>query len=165
MEWLPAKVMLKLWTENGRVRHLTQPEENRITMRYLIAVLALAGIIVSVLAFRIHYSNDVEPCDINAHWDCGIVNHSRYSMVGHIPVAAIGIVGYFALAVLALTRRRSLTLLASVLGLAYALYLTNIEAHKLEVWCLYCVTSQLLIALITLLAGLWAFFGRPKKPA
>jgi vitamin-K-epoxide reductase (warfarin-sensitive) len=134
-------------------------------MRYLIAALALVGIIVSVLAFRIHYSNDVEPCDINARWDCGVVNHSRYSAIGQIPVAAIGIVGYAALAVLAITRRRSLTLLASVLGLAYALYLTNIEAHKLEVWCLYCVTSQILIALITLFSILWAFLGRPKQPA
>jgi len=133
-------------------------------MRYLIASLALAGVIVSVLAFRIHYSNAVEPCDINARWDCGIVNHSRYSTVGEIPVAAIGIVGYLALGVLAFTRRRSLTLFTSVIGLGYALYLTNIEAHKLEVWCLYCVTSQIIIALITLLAIFWAFFGRPKQP-
>jgi vitamin-K-epoxide reductase (warfarin-sensitive) len=132
-------------------------------MRYLIATLALAGIIVSVLAFRIHYSNAVEPCDINAHWDCGIVNHSRYSTVGRIPVAAFGIAGYALLALLALTRRRGLTLAASVAGLAYALYLTNIEAHKLEVWCLYCVTSQGIIALITLLSAVWAFFGRPKQ--
>lgn len=131
-------------------------------MRYLIAFLALAGIVVSVLAFRIHYSNAVQPCDINAHWDCGIVNHSRYSMIGHVPVAAIGVVGYFVLGVLAFMRRRSLTLLASVLGLAYALYLTNIEAHTLEVWCLYCVTSQIIIAFITLLAAIWAFLG-PKR--
>jgi vitamin-K-epoxide reductase (warfarin-sensitive) len=132
-------------------------------MRYLIAFLALAGIVVSVLAFQIHYSNAVQPCDINSHWDCGIVNHSRYSMIGRVPVAAIGIAGYFLLGVLVLMRRRSLTLLAAFIGLAYALYLTNIEAHKLEVWCLYCVTSQGIIALITLLAIFWAFFGRSKS--
>lgn len=135
-------------------------------MRYLIAFLALAGIIVSILAFRIHYSNDLEPCDINAHWDCGIVNHSRYSTIGRLPVAAIGIGGYLGLGLLALYRRRSLTLLASFIGLGYALYLTNIEAHKLEVWCLYCVTSQILIAIITLLAAFWTFFGgKPRQLA
>jgi vitamin-K-epoxide reductase (warfarin-sensitive) len=134
-------------------------------MRYLIAVLALAGVIVSVLAFRIHYSNAVEPCDINAHWDCGIVNHSRYSVIHHIPVAAIGIVGYFALGALALMRRRNLTLLAAFIGLAYALYLTSIEAHKLEVWCLYCVSSQIIIALITLFAAFWAFLGGKPQQA
>ena len=132
-------------------------------MRYVIAALALAGVIVSVLAFRIHYSNDVQPCDINAHWDCGMVNHSRYSMVGPVPVAAIGVVGYLALGALALTRRRGLTLLASFIGLAFSLYLTNIEAHKLEVWCLYCVTSQIIIAIITLLTAFWAFLGGKQQ--
>src|SRR5579883_1450411 len=37
-------------------------------MRFLIAFFALAGIVVSTLALRVHYSNDVQPCDINAHW-------------------------------------------------------------------------------------------------
>jgi vitamin-K-epoxide reductase (warfarin-sensitive) len=132
-------------------------------MRYVIAALAVLGIVVSVLAFQIHYSNAVQPCDINSHWDCGIVNHSRYAMIGKVPVAAVGIVGYFILGVLAFMRRRSLTLIASLAGLGYALYLTNIEAHKLEVWCLYCVSSQIIIALITLLAIFWAFFGRPRQ--
>ena len=109
-------------------------------MRFLIAFLALAGIVVSTLALRVHYSNDVQPCDINAHWDCGIVNHSRYAEIHHIPVAAIGIAGYFVLGLLALLRRRGFTLGAALVGLGFALYLTNIEAHKLEVWCLYCTS-------------------------
>lgn len=131
-------------------------------MRHIIAALALAGVIVSVLAFRVHYSNDVQPCDINAHWDCGIVNHSRYSMLGPVPVAAIGVTGYLALGLLALTRRRYFTLLAAFIGLAYSLYLTSIEAHRLEVWCLYCVCSQIIIAIITLFAAFWAFLGKPQ---
>jgi uncharacterized membrane protein len=40
-------------------------------------------------------------------------------------------------------------------GLAFALYLTNIEAKVLGVWCLYCVISQGIIALLTLLAIGW----------
>lgn len=131
-------------------------------MRYVIAALAVLGIVVSALAFQIHYSNAVQPCDINARWDCGIVNHSRYSMIGPVPVAAIGIVGYFVLALLAFNRRRGWTLATAILGLAYALYLSNIEAHVLEVWCLYCVTSQALIALITLLTLGWTVFGRRR---
>ena len=134
-------------------------------MRFLIAFLALAGIVVSTLALRVHYSNDVQPCDINAHWDCGIVNHSRYAEIHHVPVAAIGIAGYFVLSLLALLRRRLLTFIASLIGLGFAFYLTNIEAHKLEVWCLYCVASQGIIALITLLALVWLFIGRRREAA
>jgi len=134
-------------------------------MRYLIAFFALAGIVVSTLALRVHYSNDVQPCDINAHWDCGIVNHSRYAEIHHIPVAAIGIAGYLVLGALALMRRRALTFVAALLGLAFSLHLTNIEAHKLEVYCLYCVISQGIIALITIFSLLWLFTGRQKSAA
>ena len=130
-------------------------------MRYLILVLALAGVVVSALALHVHYVTGVQPCDINSHWDCGIVNHSRYSMIWGIPVAAIGILGYAAIALFGITRRRWLTLILSIIGLGYALYLSNIEAHVLEVWCLYCVISQCLIALLTLLA-LISIFLRPK---
>src|SRR5271166_3344198 len=64
------------------------------TMRYLIAILALAGVVVSGLALHVHYSTETEPCSINAKWDCGIVNHSPFAEIAHIPVAAIGIAGY-----------------------------------------------------------------------
>jgi uncharacterized membrane protein len=132
-------------------------------MRYIIALFAIAGIIISTLALRVHYSTDVQPCDINAHWDCGIVNHSRYSMFHGFPVAAIGIVGYAAIAVLALTRRYKLLLTTAVVGLVYSFYLTSIEARILQVWCLYCVISQAIIAIITLLAIIAALRPHPVR--
>src|ERR1700749_3055107 len=97
------------------------PKEKVNSMRFVIVFLALMGVAVSSLALHVHYSNDVEPCDINAHWDCGIVNHSRYAEVHHIPVAAIGIAGYLLLALLAVLRRRGLVLLGSLIGLGFAL--------------------------------------------
>ena len=133
-------------------------------MRYLIALLAIAGIVVSTLALRIHYSMDAPPCDINAHWDCGIVNHSRYSVIHGIPVAAIGIAGYAIIALFALTRRYWLLLLASIGGLAFALYFTSIEARILQIWCLYCVISQTIIALIALLSIVTAVRSRKATP-
>jgi vitamin-K-epoxide reductase (warfarin-sensitive) len=133
-------------------------------MRYIIALLAIAGIVASTLALRIHYSMDAPPCDINAHWDCGIVNHSRYSVMHGVPVAAIGMAGYAIIAILALARRYRLLLAASVAGLAFALYLTSIEARILQIWCLYCVISQTIIALITLLSIAAAIRSRKATP-
>lgn len=124
-------------------------------MRYLIALLAIAGIVVSVLALRVHYSTESAPCSINEKWDCGIVNHSPYAVVYGVPVAALGIAGYLLIAVLALMRRRGFSLVAALAGMAFALYLTHIEASVLGVWCLYCVISQGVIAAITLLAIGW----------
>ena len=124
-------------------------------MRYLIAVLALAGIVVSTLALRVHFSTETAPCSLNEKWDCGIVNHSPYAEIRGFPVAAIGIAGYLLIGFLALLRRRGLLLVAVLIGMAFALYLTNIEAKVLGVWCLYCVISQGIIAILTLLAMGW----------
>ena len=124
-------------------------------MRSIVILLALAGLCVSALALRVHYDTGTEPCSINDHWDCGIVNHSSYAMFHHVPVAAIGIAGYLVLGVLALARRRILLLAAALVGLGFALHLSEIEHSVLQVWCLYCVISQAVIALITLLSGGW----------
>jgi vitamin-K-epoxide reductase (warfarin-sensitive) len=129
-------------------------------MRILILLIALAGVIDSSLALKIHFDTGTEPCSINEHWDCGIVNHSPFSEIDHIPVAAIGIAGYVVLAILAFARRPLLLLLASGVGLAFAIHLSLIEKNVLEVWCLYCVISQAIIALITLLSLTWLLVRR-----
>jgi len=42
---------------------------------------------------------------------------------------------------------------AAAIGLAFALYLTYIEARVLGVWCILCLSSLVLIATTTLLAA------------
>jgi uncharacterized membrane protein len=128
-------------------------------MRYLIALLALAGVVVSSLALRIHYSTETQPCSINEKWDCGIVNHSPFAEVAHVPVAAVGIAGYLVIAGLSLMRRRWLVVAAAVVGLGFSLYLTHIEKDVLQVWCLYCVTSLGIISAITMVSLGWAAVG------
>jgi len=132
-------------------------------MRYIIAVLAIAGVIVSGMALHEHYRTDPSPCAINDQWDCGAVNHSPFAVIFNVPVAVIGIAGYLVLALLALMRRRALVLGAAIVGLAFALRLSYVEAYILETWCIYCVISQTIIALITLLAAGWTIFGALRR--
>jgi vitamin-K-epoxide reductase (warfarin-sensitive) len=132
-------------------------------MRYLLVFLSLAGVVISSLALRIHYSTATEPCSINEHWDCGIVNHSSYSEVAHIPVAAVGIIGYLGLAVLSFLRRRILVFVAALIGFSFALHLSGVERDVLQVWCLYCVISQCIIALILLLSLAWMIAHEVSK--
>lgn len=124
-------------------------------MRYLIAILALAGVVVSALALRVHYDTGTEPCSINAHWDCGVVNHSSFAEVAHVPVAILGIAGYVALGLLGFFRKPYLFLLVVLAGLAFALRLSLIEDLVLGVWCLYCVISQGIIAVMSLIGLGW----------
>lgn len=133
------------------------------TMRYVIAILALAGAVVSGLALQVHYSTGTSPCSINEKWDCGIVNHSSYSMVAGIPVALLGILGFLALMWLALARQRAVVSLVAAAGLVFALYLAHIERDILGVWCLYCVISLAIIAIITLLGPLWLIIEASRR--
>ena len=134
-------------------------------MKYILIVLAALGIVVSALALHEHYRTDTSPCSINERWDCGIVNKSPYAMLGPIPVAVIGIAGYFLLALLAARRAYRLLLAAAVAALAFSLYLAHIEAHVLEVWCIYCVISLGIISLITLLTIATALASSLRKPS
>lgn len=121
-------------------------------MRYPLLILALFGVIVSSLALREHYREYGDsPCSINERWDCGVVNHSPYAMLGVIPVAAVGIAGYVLMGGLALFRSYRVLLVPTLAGLAFSLYLANIEAHVLGVWCIYCVISLGIISLMSLL--------------
>src|SRR5208337_4837505 len=130
---------------------------NRILFA-LIAVLSLAGMIVSAISLQRHYAKSATQfCDISQQFSCDIVNRSEYSSIMGIPVAGIGVAGYAALFVLATFWRTRIEtpnrlLGAAIAGLAFALYLTYIEAYVLTTWCILCVISLVLISLISILA-------------
>ena len=134
-------------------------------MRFILLLLAICGVVVSAMALRVHYSASTEPCSINEKWDCGIVNHSQFAEVAGFPVAAIGILGYLALGWFAIAKQRLLLCGAAVIGFGYSLYLGYIEKSVLGVWCLYCVISLGIIALITILAGIWVIVGWVNREA
>jgi len=131
-------------------------------MRYVLIILTLLGIAAASLALREHYRPYGESvCDINAHWDCGIVNHSPYAVIPQgspngIPVAVIGIVGYLVLGILAWHRAYRIMLALAIPAVAYSLYLASLEAspNKLGVWCLYCAISLGTISLMMLLLAI-----------
>ena len=113
---------------------------------------------VSAVSLQRHYAKSAtEFCDFNEKFSCDIVNRSEYSTVAGIPVAAIGVAGYAALFLLSTfwksqpeTPNRLLG--AALAGLAFALYLTYIEAYKLMTWCILCLISLALISLISVFA-------------
>jgi uncharacterized membrane protein len=128
----------------------------------LIALLALAGVVVSSVSLHHHYgTSQTNYCDFGVSFNCDIVNRSVYSTVLGIPDALIGIFGYGLILALA-TRYRTkaetplMLLIASTAGLGFALYLTYIEKFVLATWCILCLSSLTLIALITSLSSFLA---------
>jgi uncharacterized membrane protein len=153
-------------------------------MRYLIAILALAGLFDSVLALRIHNQDPsaAPPCAVTEKFDCGAVNHSRFAVFPptsfdetpdskklHIPVALFGILGYAFIAALALfpgklAGRYLILLQLAEIGFAFAAFLTYMEAYVLEKWCIYCVWSMAIVTAI-LLCSLFAFLHQLRQKA
>ncbi len=131
-------------------------------MKYLVALLAVAGIVVSVMALRVHYMDPAlaPPCAVTEKFDCGAVNHSRFAVFPprtfdedpksghHIPVATLGIVGYALILVLVLMERWWLVFQAAQIGFLLAAFLSYIEAFVLEKWCIYCLWSQGIVSAI-----------------
>jgi uncharacterized membrane protein len=127
-----------------------------------IAFLASGGVLVSSVSLYHHYgSSATSYCDIGENFNCDIVNRSTYSTIAGVPVAAIGIMGYLATLMLATVYRGkagvpAVLAVASLAGLAFALYLTYIEGFVLAAWCVLCLSSLALIFSIAVLSStLW----------
>jgi uncharacterized membrane protein len=134
-----------------------------------VAILAVCGIAVSSVSLQHHYATSKTAyCDIGETFNCDIVNRSEYSSVFGIPVALIGMLGYAGVVGLATVYRErcetpAVLFIAACVGLAFALYLTYVEARVLGVWCILCLSSLALIATATVLAAvIWWKRERPE---
>jgi len=93
--------------------------------------------------------------------DCSTVNASRYSEVNGIPVAVIGVLGYAAILTALYFERRNAffkqnsTLLVfgmSLTGFLFTVWLIYVEVALIKALCPFCITSQIAMTLIFILA-------------
>lgn len=125
--------------------------------------LALLGVVLSIysLAHKAGFTSGAI-CNISDTFSCDIVNQGPYSEMYGIPVAGMGIIGYGFLLIGALLKKKNVSdkglsqflRLASYGGLAFALYLTALEAFVLYAWCIVCLLSQVTIAMLAILSTL-----------
>jgi uncharacterized membrane protein len=122
-------------------------------------VLTAVGICLAGYLTYVHYSGVTPPCSIKGN-PCSQVQKSQYSLLIGIPVALIGLLGYIAILTSLLApdgeRTRFLTTVLCIGGLGFSAYLTYRELFTLHKICEWCVSSAVLIAVITCLA-IWRF--------
>ena len=128
-------------------------------------LLSSVGLLVAGYLWFLHATSGDVPCG-GSH-DCATVAESPYARfpVGSGPwVAMYGTFGYVTLIGLSLARtfaedpkrdRQFLTFatLGAAAGTLFSLYLTFVEATILHAWCKWCLTSQVIIALVFLITG------------
>ncbi|HMU91494.1 MAG TPA: vitamin K epoxide reductase family protein [Anaerolineales bacterium] len=131
--------------------------------------LVVLGLLVSIYMTIYKYSGNDNMC--LGSGDCHTVNASRYSEVNGIPVAVFGIGGYLAiLAVLYFENRNrffreNATLMVfgmALTGFLFTVWLIYVEIALLKAICPFCVTSQVSMTLIFILA-VWRLIRQPQS--
>jgi uncharacterized membrane protein len=123
------------------------------------AALTVLGLLVSIYMTIYKLTNNNSMC--LGSGDCSTVNASKYSEVNGIPVAVIGVIGYLAiLAVLYFENRNpffkqngALMIFGMALtGFLFTVWLVYVEIALLNAICPFCVTSQVSMTLIFIIA-------------
>ena len=134
------------------------------------AVLCGLGIVVSGYLASKRLTGGSLAC---TRWaQCDVVNSSSYSKLLGIPVSFIGLGAYLLLLALALaalwtagrTQRQMLllSLLFSIGGVGFSVYLTYIEIYVIEALCSWCVASAIIITLLAILGVVNVLRSAPR---
>ena len=122
-------------------------------------VLVVLGLLVSIYMTIYKITSNNKMC--LGSGDCSTVNSSIYSEVNGIPVAVFGIIGYLSiLAVLVFEKRHPFleqngTLMIfgmALTGFLFSLWLVYVEIALIKALCPFCVTSQVSMTLIFIMA-------------
>jgi uncharacterized membrane protein len=145
----------------SHVRHYqraVQIDTLRKALLIAIIILSLVGMADAGYAVSLHYDDGGDSfCSMSETVNCDVVNQSKYSEFVGIPVAGMGVFGYFFYLVLAAALLAGyrffglgplLLVLTALAGVVFSLVLTYIELFILEAICILCVVSQVLVLLI-----------------
>ena len=133
------------------------PVRDVVDRRLLIAigVLCLIGIAVATYLTYTHYAGLNVVCPVSG--GCETVQKSVYSKLGGVPVAALGLAGYIAI-LLSLAVRNELGRAAgfgmALMGCLFSLYLTYREIFTIKAICPWCVSSAVMMTLLTILTAI-----------
>jgi uncharacterized membrane protein len=136
-------------------------------LRGTMLALVVLGVGVASYLTYVHYSGANPVCSIKGN-PCAQVQKSRYSELAGVNVALIGLLGYIAILGSLLARESEMSRLATVsltlVGFGFSAYLTYREVFTLHKICEWCVSSAVILTLLSCLA-VWRFLRGGQTPA
>jgi uncharacterized membrane protein len=127
-------------------------------LKLTMIVLTVIGLGVASYLTYVHYAGIKVAC--TAGESCTKVQTSQWSKLVGVPVALIGLLGYIAILGSLLApegeNSRLATMILTLGGFAFSAYLTGRELFSIHAICEWCVSSAVIMTILTGLA-LWRF--------
>lgn len=143
--------------------------EGRSRVPEIVLLLSILGAGIAAYLTYTHFDEGALVCAVG---DCGTVQSSKYSEIGPIPIAILGLGMYVVLALLAFSRMRGGLRISfrhatmaswaiTLAGAVYAIYLTYLEIWVIKAICQWCVASAIVTGLILIAETmlLWRLLG------
>jgi uncharacterized membrane protein len=115
--------------------------------------LSILGILLALYLFYNFLTKPLfESCYFNSRINCDAVTKGSLSTFFGIPVSLIGLIGYIVILLSSVFKKKLLVLGLSTFGMFFCLSITYQEVFKLKVICPVCLTCQLVMLTVFLLA-------------
>lgn len=137
---------------------MTNAQPDRASRLWLlVAVLGLVGLGVTTYLTANALSNSNVACTLSG---CNTVLSSKWAKILGVPVSAWGMMNFAVILLASLhafqtpvwnMRGRVVTAGIAFIGISFSIYLTALEMFVIHAWCQYCITSAVLVILVTIL--------------
>jgi uncharacterized membrane protein len=117
-------------------------------LRVAVAALSALGAAIAAYLTVVKLSHAPLVCGTGG---CEIVQSSRYSEVGGVPISAFGLAAYVALLASTLSASETARLAGAAVGLAaavVAIYLVYLQLAVIDAVCVWCTTSDSLMIVL-----------------
>jgi uncharacterized membrane protein len=115
------------------------------TLRFCVAALATAGLVVSGYLTWARYADVTIACSTGG---CETVQGSSYARVAGIPVPVLGLIGYailFATALFVVDLARALGAAVALGAFAFSAYLLYVQLALIDAVCDWCVVNDAIV--------------------
>lgn len=133
------------------------------SLRLGVALLALIGAGIAGYLTYTHYNHGALVCFNGG--GCETVQNSSYSkLFGVIPVALLGLLAYLAIFSTTVIRHelsKMVCAMLSLTALAFNAYLLYLQAEKIHAYCTWCISNEIVSAILAPVALIWLLW-QPK---
>ena len=137
--------------QNAETTHSPDASLSLLNLRVMSLLLVFLGVLITGYLSYVKLADKETICIEGAHFNCDVVQNSRYSEIMGIPTTYLGFVTYLVIGGLLLAenqgqffRENSIFMLFGLVLFAfiYSMYLVYLQGAVLGAWCQWCLAHE-----------------------